>query len=262
MVQKSRKKKSPPKETPDAELMPLVEHLIELRDRVVYSVLALIAGFAISYMYAGEIYNFLVRPLAHIYGEEAGRRMIYTGLTEAFFTYMKLAFFGGFILAFPVIATQMYRFIAPGLYKKERDFLLPVLVASPVLFAAGAALVYYFIFPLAWRFFLGFESTGGEGQLPIQLEAKVSEYLSLVMTLIMGFGLAFQMPVILLLLARVGLVSADMLVKRRKFAIVGIFIAAAVLTPPDVISQIGLAVPLLLLYEISVLVIRRLEKKA
>jgi sec-independent protein translocase protein TatC len=260
MTKPARKRKLA--ETPDEVAMPLVEHLKELRMRLLYSMSALLVGFLISYLFAGQIYQFLLRPLAHVYGAEAGRRLIYTGLAEAFLTYLKLAVFGGFILAFPVIAHQLYRFLAPGLYKKEREFLLPVLVAAPILFMAGALLVYYFVLPMAWKFFLSFETGGSGGSLPIQLEARVSEYLSLVMALIMGFGLAFQLPVVLVLLCKAGLVKAEALVRRRKFAIVGIFALAAVMTPPDVLSQVLLAIPLLLLYEMSIFACKRVEKKA
>ncbi len=241
---------------------PLIEHLKELRKRAFIVIGAWLAALIASWFFAEYIYQFLVTPLANIYAGDANRRLIFTGLTEVFFTYMKVAFFSSFILIFPVLAWHIYRFMAPGLYAREKLVFLPFLIVSPVLFLVGAALVYYFIFPLAWQFFLSFEIGGGDtGMLPIVLEARVSEYLSLVMQLIFAFGLAFQLPVVLALLARAGLIKTEQLRQKRRYAIVVIFIVAAILTPPDIISQIGLAIPLLLLYECSIFACLWMEKK-
>ena len=245
----------------DAGKAPLIDHLIELRNRLTYSVGAVFVAFLIAYFFAEDIFAFLVRPLADVFEGSAGRRMIFTGLHETFFTYIKVSFFAAVFVSFPMIASQFWLFVAPGMYKHEKRALAPFLVATPILFFTGGALVYYLIFPLAWQFFIGFETTGAETNLPIQLEARVSEYLSLVMKLIFAFGLCFQMPVLLTLMARVGIVSADGLAKRRKYALVIVFIIAAILTPPDVISQIGLALPAILLYEVSILCARVVEKK-
>ncbi len=242
------------------ENVQIIEHLRELRTRLVWSVVAVLAAFFISFAFAGDIYQFLVAPLAEAYGGAEGRRLIFTGLAEAFFTYMKLSLYMAFILAFPIIAWQVYAFVAPGLYKNERGVLLPFLLAAPVLFFLGAAMAYYFIFPLAWQFFLGFEMPANPDGLPIQLEARVSEYLALVMRLIIAFGLAFQLPVVIMLLARAGFATSKGLRKKWKYALVGIVTLAAVITPPDVISQIGLAIPLLLLYELSIYGCKYVEK--
>jgi sec-independent protein translocase protein TatC len=249
------------KDEVESEKMPLIQHLVELRNRLLWSIGALVIGFVLCYLVAEEIYTFLVQPLADLMEGQPGRRLIYTGLHEAFFTYLKVAFFGSVCLTFPIVAGQLWAFVAPGLYKHERRAFLPFLMATPVLFLMGASLVYYLIFPLAWKFFISFEQAGGVGTLAIVMEPKVNEYLALVMKLIFAFGLSFQLPVVLMLMARAGMVSSKGLAAKRKYAVVVTFGAAALLTPPDVISQIGLGIPILLLYEISIIGTKIVEKK-
>ncbi|MCL2504971.1 MAG: twin-arginine translocase subunit TatC [Alphaproteobacteria bacterium] len=230
---------------------PLLHHLIELRHRLILSLIAVIIGFFVSYAFAPEIYFILVQPLAAIMEEP---KLIYTTLTEPFVTYIKLSLWAGCLLAMPFILTQIWFFIAPALYKTERKTFIIFLIATPVLFAAGAALAYFVVFPLAWKFLLSFDGSLSISDAPIalQLEPKISEYLSLATSLILAFGLAFQLPVLIMLLAKVGLVTAEKLKAFRRYAIVIITIAAAVITPPDVISMLLLAVPLYLLYELSI----------
>ncbi len=245
--------------------MPLLDHLIELRQRMLYSVIALFVAFLFCFYFAQELFDFLVQPLADLLmereGSRGGRRLIFTDLTEVFFTHIKIAFFFGAFISAPIFLTQFWLFVAPGLYKKEKGALAPFLAATPILFFLGGALVYYVLFPLAWSFFLSFETMGGAGTLPIELEAKVNEYLSLVMKLIFAFGICFQLPVIMTLLARVGLATSAGMAKKRKYAIVGVFIVAAVLTPPDPISQLSLALPIIVLYEVSIWMAKLVEKK-
>ena len=243
--------------------MPLLDHLIELRRRLLWSMAAFLIAFGLCYHFSREIYSFLAQPLADILESRSGadRRLIYTALYEAFFTYIKVAFFGAAFLSFPVVASQVWLFVAPGLYRSEKRAIAPFLIATPVLFVAGAALAYYFVFPVAWNFFLSFESPTGAGGLPIELQAKVGEYLDLVMKLIFAFGIAFELPVALTLLAKVGIVSSRGLRRARRYAYVGMFVVAAIPTPPDILTQTGLAVPLIILYEISIFAARLVEPK-
>lgn len=248
----------PSPKTEELVPQPLIEHLLELRTRLLWSFATLGLAMVVAYLFVEPLYGFLVQPLADAMGPNGTQRLIYTNLTEAFFTYMKVAFFAGLFVSFPVILMQVWLFVAPGLYAGERKLFMAFFVATPFLFYLGGAIVYYVILPLAWHFFLSFQSTGAETVLPIQLEARVGEYLDLVMILIFAFGLAFELPIFLLLLARGGMITAAMLRKRRKFAVIGAFVIAAPITPPDVISQTSLAIPLILLYEISILLIDRM----
>jgi len=239
-----------------------VGHLTELRSRLTKSIIYLFIFFLVCYFFSENIYNFLVAPYAEaVKDDEINRRMIFTALHETFITYLKVAFFAAMFITSPIILTQIWKFVAPGLYKNEKMALLPYLIATPVLFLLGGMLVYYLIMPLAIKFFLSFETTGHVSSLPIQLEAKVNEYLSLIMRLIFAFGISFQLPILLSLLARVGFVDSEYLKKRRKYVIVIIFAIAALLTPPDPITQIGLGIPLLILYELSILTVKIIEKK-
>ncbi len=239
------------------------EHLLELRSRIIKSLIFFVLAFIISYINADKIYDFLLQPYVKALGSDglANKRLIFTALQETFVTYLKLSFFSALFFSFPIFLIQIWKFIAPGLYSNEKKAILPFMIATPVLFLLGAFLAYQFIMPLAIKFFLSFESLTSQTSMPIQLEAKVSEYLSLIMIFMIAFGLSFELPVLLILLATVGFVDSKYLSERRRYIIVIIFIVAAIITPPDPISQIGLAIPLMLLYEISILIIKYLEKK-
>lgn len=245
----------------EASSAPLIEHLIELRQRLFYAVIAVVVFFIVCFIFANEIFNILVVPYERAAGENTELRLIFTAPQEFFFVQIKIAFFGALFIAFPVIATQIYGFVAPGLYKNERQAFLPFLVATPVLFVIGASLVYFLIMPLAMGFFLTMQQAPEAGRAAIELLPRVSEYLGLIMTLIFAFGIMFQLPVVITLLAKAGLVGVDGLKSKRKYAVVLAFVAAAVLTPPDPVSQLGLAIPTILLYEISIQAARLVEKR-
>ena len=239
-----------------------IDHLTELRSRLLKSLVYLFIFFVVCYFFAENIYSFLLAPYAEaVKNDVVERRMIFTALHETFITYLKVAFFTSMFISSPIILSQIWKFIAPGLYKNEKKALLPYLIATPTLFLLGGMLVYYLIMPLAIKFFLSFETSMNASELPIQLEAKVNEYLSLIMRLIFAFGISFQLPVLLSLLARAGFVDSEYLKKRRKYVVVIIFAVAAILTPPDPITQIGLGIPLLILYELSILSVKLIEKK-
>ena len=246
----------------NSEKSGFISHLVELRQRLINSFIFLFSFFVVCYFFSEEIYSFLVQPYADaVKDDNVNRRLIFTALQETFLTYLRVSFFAAFFVSSPIILIQLWKFIAPGLYENEKKAILPYLVVTPILFLFGGMLVYYLIMPLAIKFFLSFEASSINSALPIQLEAKVNEYLSLVMKLIFAFGLSFQLPVILSLLARVGFIDSVFLKERRKYVVVIIFVAAAILTPPDPITQIGLAIPLLILYELSIFSVKIIEKR-
>jgi sec-independent protein translocase protein TatC len=245
----------------EASRAPLIEHLTELRSRLIRALVAFVLMFFLCFAAAKYIYNILVWPYVNAVGSPEKAQLVYTHGLEYLFTQIQVAAFGAGFLAFPIIANEIYKFVAPGLYKNERQAFLPYLVATPVLFTVGAMVVYFLAMPLLMHFSVGMQQLATEETPGIAFLPKVSEYLSLIMTLIFAFGICFQLPVVLTLLARAGIIDSDFLKSKRRYAIVFVFVIAAVLTPPDIISQFALAVPTLLLYEASIFSVRMVEKK-
>ncbi|PPR64731.1 MAG: Sec-independent protein translocase protein TatC [Alphaproteobacteria bacterium MarineAlpha4_Bin2] len=248
------------KEDIEEAKIPLLDHLVELRQRLLYSLVGFLVCFFLAFYFAAEIFNFLVQPLTDLWDGEESRRLIYTALQEKFITEVKVAFFTAAFIGFPLIANQIWMFVAPGLYKHEKKAFAPFLIATPVLFFIGGSFVYYFVLPVAWTFFVGFEQAGADGTMAIALEPKVNEYLSLVMRLVFAFGISFELPVVMILLARSGIVSSEGMKEKRRYAILIAFVAAAILTPPDPLSQIGLAIPIIFLYEVSIYCAKLVER--
>ena len=245
----------------DDKKMPLLAHLVELRRRIIWALVAFFAAFVICFLIANPIFDFLTRPLAVIWEGQEGRHLIYTALQEKFFANVKVAMFGGICLSFPIVASQLWGFVAPGLYKKEKRAFLPFLFATPIMFFVGASFVYYIFVPNAFRFFASFEEVAHDGALAITAEPKVSEYLALVIQLILGFGIVFELPVLLTLLVSAEILETATLKKQRRYAYVAGFIVAAILTPPDALSMMMMAIPLVGLYEISIVIGRVIEMK-